>query len=44
MRELTSSRLFCIFLGMVLYWALQHFTGFGTSGMGARQHPGGLQA
>lgn len=24
------------------YWALQHVTGFGTSGLGARRSPGGL--
>lgn len=40
-----ASRPFAVFLmGMLAYWALQHFTGFGTSGLGARQHPGGLSA
>jgi hypothetical protein len=43
-RNLSTHPLVCIMLGMLLYWALQHFTGFGTSGMGARQHPGGLAA
>jgi hypothetical protein len=34
-----------IFLaGAAAYWALQHFTGFGTSGLGAQRHPGGLAA
>jgi hypothetical protein len=36
---------FVIFLlGFGAYWALQHFTGFGTSGLGAQRHPGGLAA
>jgi hypothetical protein len=40
-----GSRPFVVFLlGMAFYWALQHFTGLGTSGLGARQHPGGLSA
>ena len=44
MRSLGGHPLVCILLGMALYWSLQHFTGFGTSGLGARQHPGGLSA
>lgn len=44
MRNAASHPLVMFFLGMLAYWALQHFTGFGTSGQGAHQHPGGLAA
>lgn len=44
MRNLGSHPFLVFLLGMVAYWALQHFTGMGTSGLGARQHPGGLSA
>lgn len=27
-------------VGVVAYWGVQHFTGLGTSGLGARQSPG----
>lgn len=30
--------------GLGGYWAIQHFTGYGTSGLGAHRHPGGLAA
>ncbi|MHB1473073.1 MAG: hypothetical protein ACYCV4_05490 [Dermatophilaceae bacterium] len=30
-------------VGVLAYWALQHFTGIGTSGLGARKSPGGLK-
>jgi hypothetical protein len=29
-----SHPVFCFLLGAASYWALQHFTGFGTSGKG----------
>lgn len=29
-----------VVLGVVGYWALQHFMGVGTSGKGAKQSPG----
>jgi hypothetical protein len=29
-------------LGAAAYWGVQHFTGLGTSGLGARKSPGGL--
>ena len=44
MRNLSAHPVVCVLLGMLLYWAIQHFTGFGTSGQGAHQHPGGLAA
>ena len=39
-----NSRLFWFAAGVVGYWAFQHFTGMGTSGLGAQRHPGGLAA
>ena len=39
-----NSRVFWILVGVGLYWGVQHFTGFGTSGLGAQRHPGGLAA
>lgn len=39
-----NSRLFWFLAGVASYWALQHFSGFGTSGLGAQRHPGGLAA
>ena len=42
--DLRGRPVVCILLGMLIYWAIQHFTGFGTSGQGAQQHPGGLAA
>jgi hypothetical protein len=32
-----------LLIGVVGYWALQHFTGIGTSGQGAHASPGGLK-
>ena len=39
-----NSRLFWFIAGIGAYWAFQHVTGMGTSGLGARKHPGGLAA
>lgn len=39
-----NSRAFWFVLGVVAYWGIQHFTGLGTSGLGAQRHPGGLAA
>ena len=44
MRNLGSHPVVVFFLGILTYWAIQHFTGYGTSGAGAHQHPGGLAA
>ena len=33
-----------LLVGVAGYWALQHFTGIGTSGAGAKASPGGLKA
>jgi hypothetical protein len=30
-----------LLVGLVAYWGVQHFTGGLTSGLGARQSPGG---
>ncbi len=40
---MTRSPLFWLLAGAAGYWAVQHFTGFGTSGLGARQSAGGLR-
>lgn len=32
-----------VVVGVLGYWAFQHFTGAGTSGKGAQQSPGGLK-
>lgn len=39
-----NSRLFWFLVGVGAYWGFQHFTGYGTSGLGAQRHPGGLAA
>ena len=31
-----------LLVGVVVYWGFQHFTGMGTSGLGARKSSGGL--
>ena len=41
---MTSRPIFWIGVGAIGYWALQHFTGIGTSGMGAHASAGGGKA